>query len=111
MRLQSEFLRETNPREPFINSIQVLLPSPRNPASTNLSLMQQTNCTKLLHASEVAPVVKALMGSSSGLNCLEVSSFEEILVSEPPTYPYQVDFADVENDPIVILHSSGSTGK
>ncbi|KAF2832434.1 putative NRPS-like enzyme [Ophiobolus disseminans] len=88
---------------------KVLLPSPRNPPSTNLSLMQQTNCTTVLYVSEVLPVVKALLASSPELRILEIPSLQEMLDSQPPIYTFEKDFADAQDDPIVILHSSGST--
>jgi acyl-coenzyme A synthetase/AMP-(fatty) acid ligase len=72
--------------------------------------MQQTNCTKILHASEVLPVVKALVASSSDIDCAEIPSFQEMMQSQSPVYRFDKNFDDARNEPIVILHSSGSTG-
>ncbi|KAF2256018.1 acetyl-CoA synthetase-like protein [Trematosphaeria pertusa] len=89
---------------------RVLLPSPRNPPATNMSLMEQTNCTRVLHAAEVAPVIKPLVALRKDLVCLEIPSFRDMLGSRPEPFPYEKPFADAQDDPIVVLHSSGSTG-
>jgi len=73
--------------------------------------MQQTNCTTILHAAEVLPVVNVLIASSSGMHCAKIPSFQEMLDSKPPAYAFDKDFTEAPDDPIVILHSSGSTGK
>jgi hypothetical protein len=91
---------------------KVLLPSPRNPLSTNLSLIEQTGCNKILHVVEVAPVVKQLTNSRSGLiSCMEIPSFQEMLESNPTPFTFSREFEEVQNEPIVVLHSSGSTGE
>jgi hypothetical protein len=90
---------------------QVLLPSPRNPPATNLSLMEQTGSKTILHAAEVLPVIKTLVAASSALKCLEIPSFQEMLAADPPPQPFQKSYEEAQNDPIVILHSSGSTGE
>jgi acyl-coenzyme A synthetase/AMP-(fatty) acid ligase len=73
--------------------------------------MRQTDCIVILHAAEVLPVVNALVASSPGIKCAEIPSFQEMLDSQSPVYPFNRSFADAKNEPIVILHSSGSTGK
>ncbi|KAF2651929.1 acetyl-CoA synthetase-like protein [Lophiostoma macrostomum CBS 122681] len=89
---------------------KVLLPSPRNPAAMNVSLMQQTSCTKLLYAIEVTPVINGIVNCSPTIWVKEIGSFQEMLHSNPKHYPYDYDFATVKDRPVVILHSSGSTG-
>ncbi|KAI1171367.1 hypothetical protein F4777DRAFT_565810 [Nemania sp. FL0916] len=89
---------------------KLLLPSPRNPPSTNASLMEQTGSTKLLHAAEMTPIVKQLSGVVSSLHMAPVPSFDEMIMSEPDPYLYNKSFNECRDDPIVVLHSSGSTG-
>lgn len=72
--------------------------------------MQQTNCKLILHAAEVAPVVKVLTATNTDLKYLEVPSFQTMLDSSPDPYPFEKAFHEAENDPIMVLHSSGSTG-
>lgn len=72
--------------------------------------MHQTNYVAILHASEVLPVVKALVAANSALAGLEVPSFQEMLESQPPVFQFEKIFTEAQHEPIVILHSSGSTG-
>ncbi|KAI1505652.1 acetyl-CoA synthetase-like protein [Biscogniauxia marginata] len=89
---------------------KLLLPSPRNTPSTNKSLMDQTGCTKILHPSEVAPLVKQLQDLEPSVHTQTIPSFEEMMRSTPEKYNYRKSFYEARDDPIVVLHSSGSTG-
>ncbi|KAI0445857.1 acetyl-CoA synthetase-like protein [Xylaria telfairii] len=89
---------------------KLLLPSPRNPPSTTISLLEQTKCTKILFTSEVSPIVKSIQALKPDLEGLVIPSFRNMMDSIPQPYPYSKTFEEARNDPIVILHSSGSTG-
>ncbi|KAI0532164.1 hypothetical protein GGR58DRAFT_491137 [Xylaria digitata] len=89
---------------------KLLLPSPRNPPSTNASLMGQTNCVTLLYTPEVEPLVRPLQELKSDLRTEAVPSFDEMMKSTPAEFPYSKTFDEAYNDPVVVLHSSGSTG-
>ncbi|CAJ2500367.1 Uu.00g032200.m01.CDS01 [Anthostomella pinea] len=71
---------------------KVLLPSPRNPAWMNSSLLEQTKCSHLLYG----PEVQGLLGPLSRRGMV---------------YNVWRDFEAARLDPILILHSSGSTGQ
>ncbi len=45
------------------------------------------------------------------LQILQVPSLDDMLVDASEHYPYHKDFATARWDPIVVLHSSGSTGR
>ena len=89
---------------------KVFLPSPRNTATVNASLISQTKCMKLVYASEVRPVVLKLKEVTDTLDCFEIPSLQDLLASEPEPVPYDLDFEQVKREPALILHSSGSTG-
>lgn len=93
-----------------VNKEQLLVPSPRNPPATNLHLMQQTKSSKLLYAEELAPLIKPLKALAPSVTYDAVPSFQVMFDSQPEHYPYQKSFEEARNDPIVVLHSSGSTG-
>jgi len=38
-------------------------------------------------------------------------SFEELLAADIKVYPYTKKFNEVANDPVLVLHSSGTTGE
>ncbi|XXH01320.1 hypothetical protein Hte_007678 [Hypoxylon texense] len=89
---------------------KLLLPSPRNPPLTNLSLMSQTGSNKVLYASELVPLAKSLQSVATSVSIDPIPSFQEMLDSNPEPYPYEKNFDEAKDDPIVVLHSSGSTG-
>ncbi|KAI1264941.1 hypothetical protein F5Y18DRAFT_71444 [Xylariaceae sp. FL1019] len=89
---------------------KLLLPSPRNPPSTNASLMEQTESTRLLYAAEMVPIVNQLNSVVASLRATVVPSFDEMMMSSPDPVPYDNSFDECRNDPVVVLHSSGSTG-
>lgn len=89
---------------------QVFLPSPRNPPAVNASLLEQTQCTKLVYSPEVAPIAQKLQELVGSLHCLQFPALDELLTAQSTPVPYTVDFDQVRREPILILHSSGSTG-
>ncbi|ETS77286.1 hypothetical protein PFICI_11160 [Pestalotiopsis fici W106-1] len=91
------------------NTFQMLIPSPRNSAVVNQSLMEQTGSTKVLFAQELAPLIKPLQDLAPSIRTETLPSLQEMLDSDPPRYLFSKSFDDARNDPIAVLHSSGST--
>ncbi|KAI1117615.1 acetyl-CoA synthetase-like protein [Nemania sp. NC0429] len=89
---------------------KLLMPSPRNPPSTTVSLLEQTGSTKLLFASELASIVKPIQALAPALEGRTIPSFREMMEGSYRPYPYNKSFEEARDDPIVVLHSSGSTG-
>ncbi|OTB19794.1 hypothetical protein K445DRAFT_52566 [Daldinia sp. EC12] len=90
---------------------KLLLLSPRNTPLVNVSLMDQTESTVLLHTSDVTPIVRQIQDrAASQVVTQVVPSFDEMMNSNPDHYPYTASFDSNKNDPVVVLHSSGSTG-
>ncbi|PQE12515.1 nrps-like enzyme protein [Rutstroemia sp. NJR-2017a BBW] len=90
---------------------KVLFPSPRNPPTTNASLLEQTKCTTVFYAEEVGPIVKQLLNVRPELRCLTVPSFQTMLESHGEAFSYEKQtYQTAKNNPILVLHSSGSTG-
>ncbi|RYC65868.1 hypothetical protein CHU98_g278 [Xylaria longipes] len=85
---------------------KLLLPSPRNPPSTNLSLMKQTSCSKLLYAAEIYPIAKPLHTEKT-IRAAEIPAFQDMLDSTPKHFAYEKAFDEVCNEPVLVLHSSG----
>ncbi|KAM0814113.1 putative Carrier domain-containing protein [Seiridium cardinale] len=110
------YVGPSEPRGPvlFLAAVKagykLLLPSPRNTPSINLSLMEQTGSTKLLHAPELGPLIKPMRALAPSIHIEAVPTFEEMLDSNPAHYPFSKSFEEARNDPIIVLHSSGSTG-
>lgn len=88
----------------------MFFPSPRNTGAANAGLLRQTKCSKLLYAAEVKSVVDQIR-QSSNLSPVVIPTSDEI--SQMPsgdTHLLKRTFEEAENDPLLILHSSGSTG-
>ncbi|KAL2043853.1 hypothetical protein N7G274_003373 [Stereocaulon virgatum] len=89
---------------------KLLLLSQRNAIPTNVSLLQQTRCIRLFHSVEMRPVIEGVQGTVEQLECVEVPSLDQMLEGESQHYPFNETFDIAKRNPIVILHSSGSTG-
>ena len=76
----------------------------------NLSLLEQTKCSIMLHSSEMACKIHDLQTGKSDLRALCIPFLDDMIRQGTRHYPYEKDFAKVRWDPILILHSSGSTG-
>jgi acyl-coenzyme A synthetase/AMP-(fatty) acid ligase len=63
----------------------------------------------MLTPSPYPPAVTAIT-SSCKLRTIEVPSVEELLTKQYPHYPYNKTFAAARNEPLAILHTSGTTG-
>ena len=94
----------------FAEHVQVFLPSPRNPASTNLALLQQTNSTKLVYAPELQAMIHNLTDLQEGITCAAVDPLKTMLQSHGPSFHFCPSFEEAIHQPILVLHSSGSTG-
>ncbi|KAI1505473.1 acetyl-CoA synthetase-like protein [Biscogniauxia marginata] len=89
---------------------KVLLPSLRNSAWMNASLLKQTDCSHVLYAPEVEALVNPLLKERPDLRIHKVLPLEELIRSDAKHYPFDKEYEDAKWDPILILHSSGSTG-
>ena len=89
---------------------KLLFLSPRNPASTNTSLLRQTQCTRILYSAEMTSLVTRLEADTEDLKVIHVSPLEEMVQQESRPYPYYDLFEEVKRKPVLVLHSSGSTG-
>src|SRR4051812_12933818 len=76
----------------------------------NASLLEQTECSLLLYAPEVKPLVESLLDHRPNLQVYPIQLLETLVQPDTPHYPYEKSYDDVKWDPILILHSSGSTG-
>lgn len=90
--------------------MQLLVPSVRNSLWMNLSLLEQTKCTKFLYSIEMSQKAYELQAEKKDLRALAVESLSAMTQKDTKHYPYTKSFGDNCWDPVLILHSSGSTG-
>jgi hypothetical protein len=72
--------------------------------------MEQTSCSKILYAAEAGPVVNQIVTENELLTAWQIPSFLEMFGGSSESYPYVHEFKKAKDFPIVVLHSSGSTG-
>ncbi|KAF2113570.1 hypothetical protein BDV96DRAFT_601064 [Lophiotrema nucula] len=89
---------------------KVLLPSLRNSLWMNALLLEQTECAYLLYATEIDALIEPLLEHRPNLQTFPVQPLETLVRPETPHYPYDKSYEEAKWDPILILHSSGSTG-
>ena len=84
--------------------------SPKNTSQQNAMLLQQTNCSKFFLSPELAPVAKAVQSQIPNLNLQAVQDFDYWLDNYTGPFPFEKTLDEAKWDPILVLHSSGSTG-
>ncbi|KAH7092027.1 ochratoxin A non-ribosomal peptide synthetase [Paraphoma chrysanthemicola] len=89
---------------------KVFLPSPRNSKEAHISLLERLQCTKLIVTEPQAPCVPSILGAVR-MQTMTLPSLNQLLQEESvEEYPFDKTFAESRNDPIFVLHTSGSTG-
>lgn len=96
--------------QPTTNLHQIFIPSPRDPVATNLSLLEQTSCSKILYSKEVVPIIAQLQTGRHHLDSVEIHTFDEMLMGSTNPYPYKYTFKEAVHDPVVVFCSPGYTG-
>ncbi|TGO47244.1 hypothetical protein BCON_0287g00140 [Botryotinia convoluta] len=90
---------------------KVLLLSPRNSVAAQLDLIKVTKCKTFITSGRPLPSVTAILdAASSALQTLEIPTIEDLLNTPSKNYPYEKTFDEVCDEPLVVMHTSGSTG-
>jgi thioester reductase-like protein/acyl-coenzyme A synthetase/AMP-(fatty) acid ligase/aryl carrier-like protein len=91
---------------------KMFLPSPRNSKEAQVFLMEKLECTKLITTEPHIPGV-ALIEHNLSIEKLVIPSLDELLSLDSQTVQpmaYTKTLEEAKNDPIYVLHTSGSTG-
>lgn len=111
------YLGPTDPRYTIViiaamkAGYKAFLPSPRNSQQAQISLMEACRCCKLVSGS--AGIWSESLSSIDGLTELVLPSIDELLALEPGSVDdvrFDYSYDDVQHDPMMVLHTSGSTG-
>lgn len=73
--------------------------------------MKRTSCTILFHTTEFTHTIKELKGLMIDMSTMAIKPLDELLSNGSERYPYGETFAKAEKEPVLVLHSSGSTGR
>lgn len=90
----------------------VFYPSPRNSMAAHLSLLEEANCNVwLVDEKHVHPLVEQVT-KDRPMTIVQIPSLQTLLYDTAGVadYPYTKTFEEVRLDPMLILHTSGSTG-
>ncbi len=89
--------------------MQLLLVSPRNTISDHISLFNTTDCKVLLTPpAPRSPLVTSLLEAHS-FQIIDSPSLHELLDNKHPHYPFLKTFAEARKEPLVVVHTSGTT--
>lgn len=83
--------------------------SPRNSLEGQISLFKATNCGILYFAESYLPTILPWL-ELHPMRVIMAPSPDTWLQSTPPGFPYTKQFDEARWDPLVVLHTSGSTG-
>ncbi|KAK9459459.1 L-aminoadipate-semialdehyde dehydrogenase [Lipomyces oligophaga] len=90
---------------------KLLLASPRNFLEADLFLLSSTDCSTLFYSEERRHKAESIVSAEPNVRAFELPSLASLLDStEVPIFPYNKTYADAVSDPIIVVHSSGSTG-
>lgn len=90
--------------------LQTLFNSPRNSIDAHISLFKGQNCHTMI-VPALQPLYVAPLLAAHPMRLLQLPKLEELLNSRALHYPYKKTFHEGYRDPLVSLHTSGTTGK
>ncbi|KAF7929186.1 uncharacterized protein EAE98_005105 [Botrytis deweyae] len=86
--------------------------SNRNSLNAHLSLLKSTKCNTLVIAENGAPVIYKQIIAQRPMRVKSMPDLDIFLNLDDKvtTYPFEKTFAEARYDPLIIMHTSGSTG-
>ncbi|KAG5981724.1 putative NRPS-like protein biosynthetic cluster [Claviceps digitariae] len=88
---------------------QAFFVSPRNTTEGQRSLFRHTNCKHIWYGESFSAAVQTWT-QGQDMSCWQVPVETEWLHAETSPFPYTKTFEEARFDPLVVLHTSGSTG-
>lgn len=92
---------------------QAFLPSTRNSDEAHVHLLKATTCSKFFFTEERRPRILEIKALCSSLDIFSVPAVKTMLEDKSGLrhYAYTKSYADAEDETILIIHSSGTTGE
>ncbi|KAK5991336.1 Non-canonical non-ribosomal peptide synthetase FUB8 [Cladobotryum mycophilum] len=88
---------------------KAFLTSPRNSLEGQVNLFRATNCNYLFYADSFESIMQPWL-EQRPMSTFEVPNPQVWLQAEPEPFPYCRSFNESRFDPLLVLHTSGSTG-
>lgn len=89
--------------------MQMLFTSPRYSALAQVKLMKELDCKTML-VPTVRPPVTNMILEAYEMRVYQIPELRDLLDQDHPSYPYEKTFDEARSEPLVALHTSGTTG-
>ncbi|OJD31552.1 nrps-like enzyme [Diplodia corticola] len=92
---------------------KTLFISPLNSFEASKSIIESTTCQRIFYAPPMEQVAKTLSSTAAprAVEVVQIASLEECLMADSTKpYPYEKTFEEAKWDPVVVIHTSGTTG-
>ncbi|KAB2571209.1 Non-canonical non-ribosomal peptide synthetase FUB8 [Lasiodiplodia theobromae] len=91
---------------------KILFNSPRNSVKAQLYLFDKTECKVLLRGPRAGSMVQDILEARPKMRCVTVPEPGDWMreKGQVKRYPYDKSWEQGKDDPVIVLHSSGSTG-
>jgi hypothetical protein len=91
--------------------MKILTPLDQNSRAAHLNLLEATNCRTLIASPNLIPIWESLRPEVDSYKTVTVPELEYFMNADvAPKYPYKLDWADIKDERILTVHTSGSTG-
>lgn len=87
----------------------MLFTSPRCSTTAQVKLINAVSCRTLLVLSDIPPVADLILEACE-LRVLQIPDIEELFGRRYPHYQFEESFEQARDEPLVVLHTSGTTG-
>ncbi|CAO2652907.1 Nn.00g023180.m01.CDS01 [Neocucurbitaria sp. VM-36] len=88
---------------------KMLFPSPRYGTEALAALIDRVDGTIMLRSSTPFPVVDEVLQNRE-MRTFQIPSLEDLLSAQPDQYQYTKTFESSKHEPLISLHTSGTTG-
>lgn len=88
---------------------QMLFTSPRYSTLAQVNLIKLVECKILLAPAARPPVTDGILESYE-MQVYQIPELEELFDQDHPHYPFEKTFDQARGEPLVVLHTSGTTG-
>ncbi|KAF7185694.1 Non-canonical non-ribosomal peptide synthetase FUB8 [Pseudocercospora fuligena] len=91
---------------------KVLLMQPSVSIEGQLNLLDKTDCQKIIYGDLITKPLEAILAARKQIQAFQSPSLQELMSKDDsiPTYPFNHTPESYLNNPLMIIHTSGSTG-
>ncbi len=89
----------------------MLFTSPRYSPLAQIKLMQAVECRAILTpASGTTPLIDSISAEHGNLPIVQIPDLVQLFEGTHKVFPYNRNFEQAKDEPLVVLHTSGTTG-